>query len=305
MKIIVTGGAGFIGSHLVDALVAMDHNVVVIDNFLPDAGGKRENVNPKAKLLEYDIRKFSKRFIEAFRGIDYVFHCAALPRVQMSIIRPYKTYQINVAGTINVLWAAVWARVKKVIYSSSSSVYGNQERLPLSEDMIPNPISPYGFQKLEGEQYCRYFYEPYKLATVCLRYFNVYGSRQSDDSPYSMVIGLFLRNCKAGLPCVIDGDGKQTRDFTHVSDVVLANILAAESDSVYSGEVINIGAGKNYSIKQIAEIIGGIYGYGPVRPGDPRDTLADISKAKKLLGWEPQISLKQGIAELKKNYGIV
>lgn len=301
MRVIVTGGAGFIGSHIVDRCIERGDSVWVLDNL---STGKRENVNNKARLLEYDIANFTRKFLTFFRGVDYVFHCAALPRVVLSKEKPLETHRSNVKGTLNVLRASALAKVGKVIYSASSSAYGNQLIIPLKEDMPVAPMSPYGHQKYYGESLCQAFFDAFALKTVCLRYFNVYGSRQSDDSPYSTVIGLFLRNCKAGLPYVIDGDGKQTRDFTHVSDVALANILAAESDSVYSGDVINIGGGKNYSIKQVAEIIGGVYGYGPARPGDPRNTLADISKAKNLLGWEPKVTLEEGIADLKKLYGL-
>lgn len=307
MKVIVTGGAGFIGSHLVDALVARGDEVLVVDNF---ATGKRENINPMAKLFEFDIRRPNvKSVFGNCQKVDYIFHLAALPRVPFSFHYPVETNNVNICGTLNVIALAVLVNAKRLIYSSSSSIYGNQPVLPLKEDMPVNPLSPYALQKFAGEKYCQLLYEPAKLnrlnGAVCLRYFNVYGPRQSVNDSYSTAIGIFLRNNKEGKDSIIDGDGGQTRDFTWVEDVVRANILAAESDKVGNGEVINIGGGKNCSINQLARMIGGSYGRGPARSGDPRHTLADITKAKELLGWEPKVSLSQGIAELKKIYGLI
>lgn len=305
MKVIVTGGAGFIGSHLVDALIERDDEVFVIDNF---STGKKENVNPKAMLFEFDIRRIYLKYIfQIFKGIDYIFHLAALPRVQYSVDHPIETNAVNINGTLNVIALAVLLDVKRLIYSSSSSIYGNQPVLPLREDMPANPLSPYALQKFAAERYCQMLCNPGNIrrlnGAVCLRYFNVYGPRQSDCDSYSSVIGTFLKNKKAGAASVIYG-GSQTRDFTWVGDVVKANILAAESDKVICGEVINIGGGANYSIDQLSEMIGGSYIHKPAKAGEPLHTLADISKARALLGWEPAITLEEGITELKKLDGL-
>lgn len=295
-KILISGGAGFIGSNLVDKLIEKDHEVLVIDNL---STGKKENLNPKAKFFNLDLRDFEK--IEPlFKDIDFVFHLAALPRVPLSVAKPRETNEMNITATLNALVAAKDAKVKRFIYSSSSSIYGIGNDLPLKESMTVLPISPYALQKYVGELYCRIFSSDlYNLPTVSLRYFNVYGPRQPKEGSYTPVIGLFLTQKKKGSPLTITEDGEQTRDFTHVSDVANANILAMESDKVGKGEAINIGAGKNCTVNKIAELVGGETKYIPARPGDIRDTLADISLAKELLGWEPKTTLEQGINQLK------
>ena len=207
-------------------------------------------------------------------------------------------------GTLNVLVAAKDAGVKRVVYSASSSAYGNQDTLPLREDMEARPMSPYGLQKYIGELKCRLFYQVYGLETVSLRYFNVYGPRAPVEGAYALVIGKFLDQRKKGEPLPVVPDGKQSRDFTHVRDVVRANILAAESDKVGKGEVINIGGGHNRSVLEIAELIGGPWKFVEPRL-EPKHTLADITKAKNLLGWEPQVRLEEGIGELKQIYGLL
>src|SRR3989344_2668237 len=222
-KAVVIGGAGFIGSHLADRLIQSGFDVHVIDNL---SGGKRENVNRKAKLHIADICDI-KSIKSIIKGAKYVFHLAALPRVQFSIEHPIETHEANVNGTLNVLVASVEGKVGRVIYSASSSAYGDQKIFPLKEDMRANPKSPYGVQKYIGELLCRVWSEVYGLETVSLRYFNVYGPRLNPDGAYALVIGKFLKQWKEGLPQTITGDGKQTRDFTHVEDVVRANILAA------------------------------------------------------------------------------
>ncbi len=297
MKTLVTGGAGFIGSHLTDRLIEQGHEVVVIDNL---SSGKREYVNQKAEFFELDVRDFEK-IKPLFNGIDFVFHLAAVPRIPLSIKEPLMTNNINITGTLNVLLASNEAGVKRVIYTSSSSVYGNQSEMPMTENMFCKPLNPYALQKYVGELYCKIFSEIYKLPTVSLRYFNVYGPRQPKEGTYAPVIGKFLKQKKQGLALTVTGDGEQTRDFTHVTDVVRANILAMESGGVGNGEVINIGAGRNYTINEIARMIGGEIKYIPLPPGEMRDTLADISKVKELLGWEPKIELEQGIKELLEN----
>lgn len=285
-KMVITGGAGFIGSHLVAALKEAGHDVEIVDL---KTGG--------------DIRK-PERLARAFKGATYVFHLAALPRVQYSIEHPEETNETNITGTLNVLVAARDAGVKKVIYSASSSAYGDTVVMPLVETMLAHPISPYALQKYVGELYCRLFSEVYGLPTVSLRYFNVYGPGADPNGAYALVIAKFLQQRMEGKSMTITGDGTQTRDFTHVRDVVQANLLAATSEKVGMGEVINIGAGKNASVNKIAELIGGPVEHIPARL-EPHDTLADNSLAKKLLDWEPQVSLEEGIAELKKIHKLV
>ncbi|MEI8338117.1 MAG: NAD-dependent epimerase/dehydratase family protein [bacterium] len=294
-KVIVTGGAGFIGSNAVDALIEKGFEVHVIDNL---SGGKKENVNPKAILHIADIRKLEE-IMPIFSEVEFVFHFAALPRVQYSIENPVETAEVNITGTQNVLIAAQKNGVKRVIYSASSSAYGDQKTMPLVESMLPQPKSPYGLQKYVGEHLCRLWSEIFGLETVSLRYFNVYGPRQADEGVYALVIANFLKKKSEGLPMTITGDGMQTRDFTHVRDVVRANILAMESDRVGNGEVINIGGGKNYSVLEIAKLIGGEYAFIPARI-EPHDTLADTTRAQFLLGWKPQENFEEGIEELKK-----
>lgn len=298
-KAVVTGGAGFIGSHMVDALLKKGYEVHIIDNL---SGGKKENINPKAVFHLADIRN-----VEEIKPIiadaDYVFHMAALPRVQYSIDHPAETNEANVTGTVNVLIAAKEGGVKKVVYSASSSAYGDQPVMPLVETMPANPKSPYGLHKYISELYCRVWSMVYELPTASLRYFNVYGPRLDAEGSYPLVIGKFLKQRKDGKPLTITGDGKQTRDFTHVYDVVEANILAAESEKTGKGEVFNIGAGNNASINRVAELIGGPVEYIPARL-EPHDTLADNSKAREVLGWVPKIMLEEGIADLKKLEGL-
>jgi len=292
-KVIVTGGAGFIGSNLAKALIKKGYEVHIIDNF---SGGKKENVPDGATLHELDITQLSD--IESiFSDAEYVFHFAALPRVQYSIEYPLETSEANVMGTLNVLEASRKAGIKKVVYSASSSAYGDQDTMPLVETMTPGPKSPYGLQKYIGEEYCKVWSEVYGLPTVSLRYFNVYGPGQSEEGAYALVIAKFLKLKREGKPLTITGDGLQTRDFTHVRDVVNANILAATSDKVGKGEVINIGAGNNVSIKEIAEMISDNIEYIPARL-EPHDTLADNSKAKELLDWEARVSIEEGLGEL-------
>ncbi len=299
-KVVVTGGAGFIGSHLVAELLRENFEVQVVDTY---AGGKKEERLHKGALYhEIDVSDFDA-LAPIFADALFVFHTAALPRVQFSIEYPQKTNETNVTGTLNVLLAARDAGVKKVVYSASSSAYGETDIMPLREDMPAHPISPYGLQKYIGELYCRLFSDVYKLPTVSLRYFNVYGPQADPNGAYALVIAKFIRQRLEGDSMTINGDGTQTRDYTHVRDVVRANLLAAQSPAVGKGEVINIGAGSNTSVNKIAELIGGPIEYVAPRM-EPHDTLADNSLAKKLLEWEPQESLEEGIAELKKLSGL-
>ncbi|RJR13295.1 NAD-dependent epimerase/dehydratase family protein [Candidatus Parcubacteria bacterium] len=302
-KVVVTGGAGFIGSHLVDALVERGDDVQVIDNY---AGGKHEErLNTKATYHEFDVLNTGEAQ-KVMSGAHTVFHLAALPRVQFSTDHPVESAEANVLGTISVLTAATRAGVKRVVYSASSSAYGEQPTMPLSEEMSSNPANLYGVQKYVGELFSKIWSTTYGLETVCLRYFNIYGSRIDPHGSYAMAVGAFLLAKKEGRPLTIFGDGTITRDYTHVRDVVQANLLAAESQSVGKGEVINVGAGRNVSIQYLAELINngkeGIQ-YGPPRQ-EAHDSKADNTKAKELLGWKPTISIEEGIAELKKEYGI-
>ena len=317
-KVLVTGGLGFIGSHLVDELVRERHEVFVCDIKDPEKISYRCK-NGKAHYgyswteAPYfsgrrdivDIRNIDHIFnvIYGFK-IEYIFHCAALARIQPSFTHPLTTFNTNVVGTINLLDVAkACGTVKKFIYSASSSVYGNHARMFLSEDMEPRPLNPHADSKLMGEMLVKR-YAHLGVPGVCLRYFNVYGPRQLTDLdyPYTTVIGKFLEQWKKGLPFTIVPDGNQRRDFTYISDVVRANILAMESDKVGKGEVINIGCGKNYSIFDVAEIIGGRdypWELTDSRKGEAREVLANISKAKQLLDWEPKISFEEGIEILK------
>lgn len=294
-KIVVTGGAGFIGSHIVDALIDEGYEVHVVDNL---SAGKKENVNPKATLHVVDIRD-KEKLTPIFKGVKYVFHEAAQPRVQYSIENPIETNDVNVNGLLNVLEACRLSGVKRLIFASSSSIYGETEVLPTGEDTPINPLSPYASHKYIGEVHLKLYSKIYGLETVCLRYFNVYGPRLNPDGAYPLVIGYFMKLLSQGKPLTITGEGTQTRDFVHVKDVAKANLLAIKSDKVGNGEVINIGGGARFSINYIAELIGGEVQHIEPRL-EPHDTQADISKAKEILGWEPSVSLEEGIKELKK-----
>ena len=297
-KYVVTGGAGFIGSHVVDQLLARGDEVHVVDIFL---GGRRDRLNQKATLHEIDIRDFDS-LAPIFKGATGVFHLAAQPRMQYSIQEPRLTNDINITGTLNVLLAARDAGVKRVVYSASSSAYGARNPMPLQEDMPPEPIIPYAIQKRVGEQYCQMVSRFYGLETVSLRYFNVYGPRQTTekDGPYATVIGIFLGQRKNGQAMSVVPDGTMRRDFTHVYDTAWANLLAMESLKVGKGEIINVGTGKNYSVIEVAGMIGGPWEFCKPRQGEVKETLADYTKAKELLGCEPKVSFEEGILELKK-----
>lgn len=267
-KIGITGNLGFIGSHF--------------EKRARDLGYKIKTWDIK-KSMDEDIRLIHPNDL---KGIDTIFHFAAQAKVPLSIDDPIGTNSHNVDGLLNVLWAAKEAGVRRVVFSSSSSVYGNQDVLPLLEYMTPNPLSPYAIQKLTGEYYCKVFSEIYGLETVSLRYFNVYGEDMPTDGAYSACIAIFLDQAKNNKPLTIFG-GKQTRDFTYVKDVVEANLAAMLSEDVGKGEVINIGSGKSYSIDTIANTISGNVEHFPQRSGEPMDTLAEVSKAADVLHWSP------------------
>jgi len=297
-KCLVTGGAGFIGSNLVDELINQGHEVAIIDNL---STGKKENINSQAEFYEVDLRNLED-IAPLFQGVDFVFHEAALARVQPSIENPVKYHDNNVNATLNVLVAARDVKVKKVIYASSSSIYGNQEKMPLTEDMIATPISPYALQKYIGEEYCRLFSYVYKLPTVCLRYFNVYGSRMVTEGAYASVVSIFGQQMKKGEPMTIAGDGTHWRTYTYVKDVVRANILAAQSDMV-DGRAINTGHSTEYTVNEIAKMFGGPTTNIPERI-EPVRNLCSNALAKKLLGWEPSLDLPQWLPTYKKEMGL-
>jgi UDP-glucose 4-epimerase len=228
-----------------------------------------------------------------------VFHVAALPRIPLSIAKPVETHMTNVVGTLNVLIAARDRKVRRVVYSGSSSVYGEQAKMPLVETMTPNPLNPYALQKYVGEQYARMFHRLFAMQTITLRYFGVYGPRMPFEGSYVLAIAAFLKARREGRPLEIHGDGEQTRDFTHVSDVVSANILAMGCE-VADGRAINIGRGENVSVNRVAAMIGGKTVHREARAGDMRDTLADRTQAERVLGWRPRVSIEEGIADLLK-----
>ena len=301
MKYVITGGAGFIGSNLVDELVSQSHEVHVIDNFI---SGKKENCNKDAKYHEIDIADEANLSIieNVLDKCDTVFHCAALARVQPSILNPIKYELNNTIGIMNMLKCSVDMDVRRFVYSASSSAYGSTKKLPSKESDKPNPISPYANQKYYGELCCKMFSKVYSIETVSLRYFNVYGERQNLGGAYATVVGIFLNQLINKKPLTINGDGNQRRDFTYVGDVVSANILAAKSKNVGKGEVINIGNGENLSINELAKNIGGEVIYNKAL-NEPFANLADIKKAKKLLDWEPTTDLISWIKNYKKLKG--
>ena len=292
MKVLVTGGAGFIGSNLVDALIDKGYEVGIIDDF---STGKRSNVNLKATLHEISLHKASTdELVNILSGYEKVFHTAAFARVQPSITDPISFNDVNVNGTLNLLFACYKAGVKKVIYSASSSAYGDTKTFPTPETADTDPMSPYGLQKYIGEQYCRMFSLVYGLDTVNLRYFNIYGPRMNFEGAYKTVIGVFGQQKAQGKPLTITNDGEQSRDFTHVYDVVDANIKAAEYEGKLNGEVFNIGNGRDITINKIASLISDQKVYtGDVL--EPRKNNADNTKAKQILGWEPKHNVEDFI----------
>ena len=297
---IVTGGCGFIGSHLADYLIKLNYEVVVIDNL---SVGRRENIsqlneNSKFTFVDADISNYD--LIEPiFRGADLVFHLAALADIVPSIENPTEYYKSNVNGTFNVLQACRKHKVKKIIYAGSSSCYGIPDEYPTKETAAIRPQYPYALTKNIGEQLVMHWCQLYNLPAISLRFFNVYGPRARTSGTYGAVFGVFLAQKLANKPYTVVGDGNQTRDFTFVSDVVSAIIAAAESD--LSGEVINIGSNNTYSINRLVELLEGEITYIPKRPGEPDCTWADITKATQLLDWEPKVSLEEGVDILLNN----
>ncbi|MEK6922565.1 MAG: NAD-dependent epimerase/dehydratase family protein [Nanoarchaeota archaeon] len=302
MNVLVTGGAGFIGSHLVDKLLEQNQKVIVIDDF---SLGKEENLEQHNNNQNLTIYKKSicEDLTNIFKEnkIETVFHVAALPRVQFSIQNPIETHNANVNGTINLLNLCKKFNAKRFIFSSSSSIYGDQDKLPLQETFTPNPMSPYALHKLIGEHYCTLFHKLYKIETINLRYFNVYGPRQSPDGGYACLIPKFIKLISSNTQPTINGDGNQTRDFTYVSDVVEVNVLASKANNKECfGEAFNIGSGNNFSVNQITENLIKLSNksikpiHGP-QVIEPKNTLADINKVKTLLRWAPKIKLQDGL----------
>ncbi|MCD6220055.1 SDR family oxidoreductase [Candidatus Calescamantes bacterium] len=298
-NILVTGGAGFIGSHIVEKLVEIGAKVKVLDNFF---AGKLENLNgfrDKVELIEGDITDLSLVY-KAMEGIDYVSHQAALRSAPKSVNLPLSYNRVNVEGTINILIAAKERGVKRVVYASSSSVYGDNLQLPQKEKDFPSPLTPYATSKLAGEFYCKMFTKTYGLPTVSLRYFNVFGPRQSLESQYAVVIPKFIKCILDEEPPPIHGDGKQSRDFTYIDNVVYANLLALTKEGV-DGEIFNTGEGKTISILELVDYLSRIAGkevkpvFTPPRPGDPPYTMADIEKVSSLLGYKPLVSFEEGL----------
>lgn len=299
MKAIVTGGAGFIGSHMVDLLVKENFEVLVIDNL---RNGREENINKSSnvKFLKADISDYSVSFDEYFENVDYVFHFAAMADIVPSINNPLLYHKANVDGTINILEAAKKSKnLKKFVYAASSSCYGIPDTYPTLETSSINPEYPYAHTKRIGEEYVLHWGQVYKLPVVSMRFFNVYGLRHRTSGTYGAVFGVFLAQLLNNKPLTIVGDGEQTRDFTFVTDVVDACYTAAKSD--ITNEIFNVGSDNTYSVNYLVELLGGEKVYIPKRPGEPDCTYADISKIKKMLNWTPKVSFEEGVKIMLEN----
>ena len=307
MRFLVTGGAGFIGSNITTRLVEKGYSVRVLDNFATGNRANLEHVKDDIELVEGDIRDFWT-VIRATKGVDYILHQAALPSVPRSIDNPLTTTEVNINGTLNLLEAARFNEVQRIIYASSSSVYGDTPEMPKQEDMKPMPKSPYAITKLAGEEYCMNFFQLYGLQTVALRYFNVFGPRQNPFSQYSAVIPKFITMLKNGDSPMIWGDGETSRDFTFIENVVSANILACEKKEA-AGKIINIACQAAYTLNEMVAKLNGIMNldikpaYGPDKLGDVKHSLADISKAKQVLGYKPVIDFQKGLEKTVEWYG--
>jgi len=304
---LITGGAGFIGSNLVEALLAAGHGVRVLDSF---ATAPRHNLDPFAgrfELIEGDIRDLNT-CLRAAKGADFVLHQAALGSVPRSVADPVTTHDVNAGGTLNMLLAARDARARRFVFASSSSIYGDQPQPegaagpgPKVETMYPRPLSPYAVAKLAAESYCRVFWRAYGLPTVSLRYFNIFGPRQDPSSQYAAVVPKFAAALLDGSRPTIFGDGEQSRDFTHVANAVAANLAACEAGEIAFGETFNIGCGTSFSVRHLLTTLEGLSGrraeidFQPPRAGDVRDSLADIAKAKRLMGYDPKIGFDEGM----------
>lgn len=298
MKVLVTGGAGFIGSHLVDGLLALSYQVTVLDNF---STGRRENlahVTDRIRLVECDISKTGD-WANELKNIDWVFHLAALADIVPSIQNPDEYFCANVDGTFNLLQAAKAAEVKRFVYAASSSCYGIPDQYPTNEDAEVRPQYPYALTKRLGEELVIHWAKIYKLPALSLRFFNVYGTRSRTSGTYGAVFGVFLAQKLANQPLTVVGDGEQTRDFTYVTDVVNALIAAAQSQKI--AEIYNVGSGKTISVNRLVELLGGKKVYIPKRPGEPDSTFADIKKIRSELNWNPQIPIEEGVTRVVEN----
>jgi UDP-glucose 4-epimerase len=299
VKVLVTGGGGFIGSNLARALVERGDDVRVLDNFSTGNRANLADLTGELEIVEGELRSY-ERVHAATRGVEIVFHQGALPSVPRSVQDPLTTSAVNVEGTLNVLLAARDEGIRRVVFASSSSVYGNSDELPREETQNPDPISPYGVSKLAAERYCVSFARVYPLETVALRYFNVFGPNQDPTSQYAAVVPRFITAIADGRAVPVYGDGEQRRDFTYVANVVDANLLAAEAANV-NGKVLNVATGRATTVNELADAIGGMLGLPaerelyPERTGDVRDSWADVTRARELLGWEARIGLDDGL----------
>lgn len=297
MKSLVTGGAGFIGSHICQELLSKGHQVLAVDNL---ANGRPENFEEFSDTAHFEFQKAdildSNRLKPCFKGVDWVFHMAGLADIVPSIEKPELYFDVNVKGTLNVLEAAKNAGVKRFAYAASSSSYGIPETYPTPETAPIVPQYPYALTKYLGEKLVLHWSQTYKLPAISLRLFNVYGPRSRTSGTYGAVFGVFLAQKLNNKPYTVVGDGKQTRDFTFVTDVADAFILAAESD--LTSEFLNVGSGNTYSINQLVELLGGDVEYIPRRPGEPSCTFADVSKIEKLLGWKAKVPFEKGVQKM-------
>lgn len=301
MKTLVTGGCGFIASHLVDRLVQDGHEVVVIDNL---SSGNIKNIeqhkgNPKVQFYNADIADYNK-IAPLFKGAERVYHLAALADIVPSIERPMSYHNSNVDGTISVLEACRHNHVKRVIYAASSSCYGIPDKYPTPETQAVSPQYPYALTKYVGEEYCMHWNRVYNLNVTSLRFFNVYGPRARTSGTYGAVFGVFLAQKLKGKPFTVVGDGKQTRDFTFVTDVVNACVMTSENMNC-AGEIMNVGSGNTYSINRLVELLGGEITYVPKRPGEPDCTYADTARIKNKIGWKPLVSFEEGVRIMLDN----
>ena len=301
-KFLVTGGAGFIGSNIINRLLSDGHEVSALDNF---STGRRENIatfmsNPLFRFYEADLRH-KESLDPIVRGVDFILHQGALPSIPRSIDDPVTTNNVNILGTLNILELARQYRIKRVVFASSSSIYGNSATVPKVEEMAVAPISPYALTKYTAERYCQLYYQIYGLETVCLRYFNVFGPNQDPTSQYSAVIPKFLRSIAKGEAPVIFGDGQQSRDFTYVENNVEANLIACVAEGV-AGEVFNIACGQSYSLLYLVRALNELMGrnieprFGPQRQGEVKNSMASIDKAQKMLKYQPIVHFKEGLA---------
>jgi UDP-glucose 4-epimerase len=299
VKVLVTGGAGFIGSNVIRALLARGDEVRVLDNFSTGSRANLAGLEDRVELVEGDLRSY-ERVHTAVRGMEVVLHQGALPSVPRSVQDPLTTTAVNVEGTLNVLLAARDEGIRRIVNASSSSVYGNTGSLPRDESQLPDPISPYAVAKLAAERFCTSFSRVYGLEIVSLRYFNVFGPRQDPTSQYAAVVPRFISAIAAGEPVTVYGDGEQSRDFTFVDNIVAANLLAAEAEGV-AGEIVNVATGGSTTVNELADTIGQLLerpvkkAYEPEREADVRASWADLGEARRLLGYEPQIALEEGL----------